>query len=270
MLIITAIVTLFLVLWGVFLALAPAVTRAVTFIAGKTARFRHRDYLPVVVIVLGGAALTTFAGDTFMDMAELVHSKSPALQKFDAAIHDWAVSERSPLATKIFVAATIIGSPVALGILVAIIAALLIVRHRYGWAIYLVGTTGIGSLMLIELKRYFARARPDVAEALRRASGYSFPSGHAMGSAIVFGALGYLLLRTQRTWRAKAAALAGAMTLVVTIAVSRVYLGVHWISDVGAGVIIGALWVTIATVAYETFRRIRAIRGHRAISVSDR
>lgn len=85
-----------------------------------------------------------------------------------------------------------------------------------------------------------------------------------MGSAIVFGALGYLALRTQRTWRAKAAALAAAMTLVVTIALSRVYLGVHWISDVGAGVTIGVLWVIIATVAYETSRRIREIRGHRA------
>ena len=198
-----------------------------------------------------------------MDVAELVHSKSPALQQSDMRFHDWAISERSPIATKIFVAATIIGSPVALGILVAIVAVVLIIRHRYAWAIYLAGTTGIGSLMLLELKRYFARARPDIAEALRRASGYSFPSGHAMGSAIVFGALGYLALRSQRTWRAKAA-LAAAVTLVVTIAASRVYLGVHWISDVSAGVTMGALWVTIATVAYETFRRIRAIRGRRA------
>jgi membrane-associated phospholipid phosphatase len=265
-LVIAAIVALFFVLWGIFLAVAPGVSRAVTFIADKTAHFRHRDYLPVVVIVLGGAALTTFAGDAFTDVAELVHSKSPALQRSDARFHDWAISERSPIATKIFVAATNFGSPVSLGILVAIVAVVLIVRHRYGWAIYLVGTTGIGSLMLLELKRYFARARPDLAEALRLASGYSFPSGHSMGSAIVFGALGYLALRSQRTWRAKAAALAAAVTLVVTIALSRVYLGVHWISDVSAGVTIGAVWVTITTVAYETFRRIRAIRGRGAIA----
>jgi membrane-associated phospholipid phosphatase len=259
-LIIVAIVAIFLILWGIFLAVAPAITRAVTFIADKTANLRHRDYLPVVVIVLGGAALTTVAGDEFTDLAELVNSRSPALQQSDQRFHDWAVSERSPIETKIFVAATLIGSPVSLGILVAIVTVVLIVRHRYGWAIYLAGTTGIGSLMLLELKRYFARARPDIAEQLQRASGYSFPSGHAMGSAIVFGALGYLALRTQRTWRAKAAALAAAMTLVVTIAASRVYLGVHWISDVSAGVAVGALWVTIATVGYETFRRIRAIR----------
>ncbi len=264
MLIIAVIVALFCILWAVFLGVAPAVSRAVTFIADKTARFRHRDYLPVAVIVIAGAALTTFAGDSFLDLAELVHSKSPALQQFDLRFHDWAVTERSPIATKIFVAATVIGSPVVLGIIVAFVAVVLVVRHRYVWAIYLVATTGIGSLMLLELKRYFARARPDIAEALRRASGYSFPSGHSMGSAIVFGALGYLALRSQRTWRAKAAAMAAAVTFVITIAASRVYLGVHWISDVSAGVMIGAVWVTVATVAYETFRRIRAIRGRRA------
>ena len=217
----------------------------------------------MVVIVVAGAALMAFAGDAFIDLAELVHSESPGLRQLDMTIHDWAVSERSPIATKIFIAATMIGNPGVLSGIIVIVGVALIIGHRYRWAIYLLGTTGIGALLLLELKRYFARARPDLAEALRRASGYSFPSGHAMGSAVAFGALGYLALRTQRTWRAKAAVLAGAMTLVVTIALSRVYLGVHWISDVGAGVTIGALWVTIATVAYETSRRIRAIRVRR-------
>ncbi|HYS54933.1 MAG TPA: phosphatase PAP2 family protein [Thermoanaerobaculia bacterium] len=222
----------------------------------------------MAVLALGGAAITIWAGDAFIDVAELVHSRSVALQEFDSRIHDLAITERSPIATAVLVGATTIGSPVSVGVIVAIVATVLIIQHRYRWAIYLVGTTGLGALMLIELKRYFARARPDLAEALRRASGYSFPSGHAMGSTIVFGALGYLALRSLRTWRAKAAALAAAFTLVITIALSRVYLGVHWISDVGAGVAVGALWVAIATVAYETSRRIRMIRARRASSTA--
>ncbi len=222
----------------------------------------------MAVLALGGAAITIWAGDAFIDVAELVHSRSVALQEFDLRIHDLAIMERSPIATAVLTGATILGSPVSVSIIVAIVATVLIIQHRYRWAIYLVGTTGLGALMLIELKRYFARARPDLAEALRRASGYSFPSGHAMGSTIVFGALGYLALRSLRTWRAKAAALAAAFTLVITIALSRVYLGVHWISDVGAGVAVGALWVAIATVAYETSRRIRMIRARRASSTA--
>ncbi|PYQ53592.1 MAG: hypothetical protein DMF59_01490 [Acidobacteria bacterium] len=263
MLVIGAIAILFLILWGLFIAIARPVSHVVAFIANRTARLRYRDYLPVALLAVGGAIFTMWAADAFIDVAELVHAKSDLLQKFDMRIHDWAITERSPIATWVLVGATMIGSPVSVGIIVAIVATVLIIRHRYRWAIYLVGTTGMGALLLMELKRYFARARPDLAEALRRASGYSFPSGHAMGSTIVFGALGYLALRSQRTWRAKAAALAAAVTLIITIALSRVYLGVHWISDAGAGVTVGALWVTIATVAYETSRRIRAIRVRR-------
>ena len=55
-------------------------------------------------------------------------------------------------------------------------------------------------------------------------------------------------------------------TLVASIALSRVYLGVHWISDVGAGIICGLLWVTMTTVAYETARRIRMLRAMRLSS----
>jgi undecaprenyl-diphosphatase len=98
---------------------------------------------------------------------------------------------------------------------------------------------------------------------LRRANGYSFPSGHAMGSAVAFGALAYLAFRVVRSWPAKAAAIAFLYTLVASVALSRVYLGVHWISDVLAGVTVGTVWVTTTTVAYETLRRIRRMRAMR-------
>jgi undecaprenyl-diphosphatase len=99
--------------------------------------------------------------------------------------------------------------------------------------------------------------------ALRGAHGYSFPSGHAMGSMIVAGAFAYLGYRALPTIASKAAAVAAATTFVITVAASRVYLGVHWISDVGAGLTGGLLWVLGITVAYETFRRIRLIRALR-------
>jgi undecaprenyl-diphosphatase len=121
-------------------------------------------------------------------------------------------------------------------------------------------------LLVLQLKSLFARARPDLAEALRTADGYSFPSGHAMGSVVVFGALSYLVLRLHAPWRRRAAGLAAAGTFIAAISVSRIYLGVHWISDIAAGLCAGTVWVTVATVAYETFRRIRLIRALRARS----
>ena len=159
---------------------------------------------------------------------------------------------------------TIIGGPLGMAVLLTIVGIILAIRRRWRWLIYLAVTAGGGALLNEELKRYFARARPVAAEMLRRANGYSFPSGHAMGSAVGLGALAYLAFRAIRSWPAKAAVIAFLYTLVASIALSRVYLGVHWISDVLAGVTVGTVWVTTTTVAYETLRRIRRMRGRRS------
>jgi membrane-associated phospholipid phosphatase len=262
----------FLVLWAVVYATLPAIRhvgRVLARLIARSARMtrfvsntrnRYKNYLPVIAILIAGALLTAWAGDAFMDLAEQVHAKNGALEKADTAVHDWAIRERSSGATLFFITMTQIGGPVGVGIVILIISIILAVRHHWNWVIYLLVTAGGGGLLNLELKHYFARARPAVAEMLRRANGYSFPSGHAMGSAIAFGALAYLAFRAIKSWPAKAAAIAFLYTLIAAVALSRVYLGVHWISDVLAGVTAGTVWVTTTTVAYETMRRIRHAR----------
>lgn len=253
-----------LTLWGLFLALAPPLQRLLTWSGHRTAAFRYRDYLPVVVVLAIGIAAASFAGDGFIDLAERVHSKSPQLQSIDKQWHDWARMTETTGATRFFTLMTMIGSPIMLGVVLAGVAGLLAFQRHWRWLLYLAFTTGTGALLNIELKAYFARARPELAEALRRAHGYSFPSGHAMGSTIVLGALSYIAFRAVHRWRLKAGVLALAVTLVLAIASSRIYLGVHWISDVGAGISAGVVWVSACTLAYETFRRIRLVRALRA------
>ena len=256
--------TLFFLFFLLFLVIEPALEHLLTRSAHWTAAFRYRDYVPVLVLAAAGIAVAAFAGDAFIDIAERVHADSPRLREIDRRIHDWAGMTRTDGSTMFFVAMAILGGPVVLGTIVGIVSALLLVKKRFRWAAYLYLTTGIGGLLNLALKSFFERARPELAEALRQASGYSFPSGHAMGSTIVLGALTYLALRTLPHWRWRAAALALACTLVVAISASRIYLGVHWISDVGAGIAAGLIWVLTATVAYETFRRIRMVRALRA------
>lgn len=264
MLLIASFLALFLILWAVFLAGGPALERSLAFLANRTARFRYRDYLPVLLLLAAGAGVTMIAGDLFLDLAELVQGKSPRLQEIDRTAHEWARTQRQSGPTLFFTLMTIIGTPVGLGIVGAVVAAVLFARGRWRWALYIAITGLLGGLLNLQLKAYFARARPDLAEALREAHGYSFPSGHAMGSTICFGALAYILFRVLKWWRWRSAALAGACTIVAAIATSRVYLGVHWISDIAAGIAAGLIWVTFATVAYEAFRRIRMIRALRA------
>src|SRR5206468_9877807 len=151
-----------------------------------------------------------------------------------------------------------------------IVGIILAMKRRWRWLTYLAITCGGGVALNEWLKHYFARARPELAEALRQAHGYSFPSGHAMGSTMVFGALAYLATRVLPRWRWKAAAIALACTLILSVALSRVYLGVHWISDIAAGISAGALWVIVTTVAYEVLRRARALRTQERARSSER
>lgn len=265
----------FLILWAVVYAALPAVRHLWRWLAhliarsARVTRFvsttheRFKNYLPVATILIAGGLFTAWAGDGFLDLAEKVHGHNAALQKIDASIHDWAVRERTSGATTFFTIVTMIGGPLSRAVLLLFIGIILAIQRRWRWLIYLAVTAGGGALLNMELKRYFARARPIAAEMLRRANGYSFPSGHAMGSAVVFGAFAYLAFRAIRSWPAKTAAIAFLYTLVAAVALSRVYLGVHWVSDVLAGVTVGTVWVTTTTVAYETLRRIRRMRARR-------
>ena len=266
MLFLAAALGLFLLLWAVFLHAAPLIGRVVQHLGHLTASFRYRDYLPVILLLAGGAMLAAAAGDEFLDLAEEVQSESEVIRRVDSETHGWVRRQRSAAATLFFTFFTYIGTPVGLGIAVAAVAIALAVRGRYRWSAYLLFTTLAGSLLVVQLKVFFARARPDLAEALRAAQGYSFPSGHAMGSTVVFGAFSYLILRAKASWPRRAAGLAAMVTSVLAVSLSRVYLGVHWISDIGAGIVAGVLWVTVATVAYEAFRRIRRVRAFRTMN----
>lgn len=265
---------LFLILWAVVYAALPAVRhigRMVARLMARSARVtrfvsstrkRYKNYLPVVAILVVGALFTAWAGDGFIDLAEKVHAKNTALEHADTSVHDWTITERSPGSTRFFTTMTMIGGPIGVAVILVIVAIVLAVRRRWRWLIYLAVTAGGGGLLSMELKRYFARARPDVAEMIRRANGYSFPSGHAMGSAVAFGALAYLSFRAIKSWPAKTAVIAFLYTVIAAVALSRVYLGVHWISDVLGGVTAGTVWVASTTVAYETLRRIRRARAY--------
>ncbi|HKS23841.1 MAG TPA: phosphatase PAP2 family protein, partial [Thermoanaerobaculia bacterium] len=235
---------LFLLLWGLFYLTLPTLRhggRLATALVARNIRVhkfvtstheRFRDYIPIAVLIVAGAALTAWSGDAFLDMAERLHDEGGKLHFVDLYVHDAAVQQRTAGATTFFAAMSNIGGPYGVAAVLVVVAVVLFVKHRYRWLIYLVVTSGGGALLNLELKHHFARTRPDIAEMLRRAHGFSFPSGHAMGSTVACGALAYLAIRALKAWKWQSAALAFAITFVAAVAVSRVYLGVHWISDV--------------------------------------
>ena len=135
-------------------------------------------------------------------------------------------------------AITTLGSLEFLGALVVAVAAVLAWLRQWKPAITMV-VSGLLTLLLRQvLKELFHRPRPELWAALSENS-YSFPSGHALGSVIIYGVLIYLLSRSRPRWRSFLWGLYGV--LVVAIGFSRLYLGLHWPTDVLGGWAFGAL-----------------------------
>jgi undecaprenyl-diphosphatase len=102
-----------------------------------------------------------------------------------------------------------------------------------------------GTLLISLLKLGFDRPRPDLVDHLTHASSSSFPSGHAASSALVYLTLGLLLAQAESHKRLKVFLIASAIFISILVGCSRVYLGVHWPSDVVAGWGFGAAWAIL-------------------------
>jgi undecaprenyl-diphosphatase len=137
---------------------------------------------------------------------------------------------------------TALGGVTVLTLVVALATGLLLVRRLWITAgLVLVATIG-GSILSGQAKYWVGRPRPELVDHLVQVSGLSFPSGHATNSAIVYLTLAGLVAQVERGARVRSYTLACAILLVGAIGISRVYLGVHWPSDVLAGWCAGTGW----------------------------
>src|ERR1700759_3429840 len=151
-------------------------------------------------------------------------------------------------------AVTWLGSGGVLWTLIGAAVVLLAIRRRWRLAIYLL-VTGAGELTLNPvLKALVGRLRPVVAHPVGHGTGDSFPSGHALGSIVCYGALFLVFLpATRGVWRRVFATV--IITLIVAIGVSRLLLGVHYLSDVLGAWALGITWLGVTALAFELSRQ---------------
>ncbi|MCC7451113.1 MAG: phosphatase PAP2 family protein [Anaerolineae bacterium] len=187
-------------------------------------------------------------------------------QNLELAVHAWA----RPAITPLFIVISMLGFQV-LWIVVVLVAGWFI-QHRQWLRLmtWIAGWAG-GELLNQLLKQIFARPRPFFADALQTAANYSFPSGHAMFSAVAYGLLAYFMLLQVRRQRTRIAIVAGTVVLVLLIGFSRIYLGVHYFSDVVAGFAFGVAWLSVCITGMDValnrlliYRRRRVQRDARA------
>ncbi|PTL79899.1 phosphatase PAP2 family protein [Vitiosangium sp. GDMCC 1.1324] len=150
---------------------------------------------------------------------------------------------------------TALGSPSVLALVVCAVSGFLILARRWRTLALVVCSTVGGAVVNSLLKRVFARPRPSVVPHLTQVLSESFPSGHAMLSAIVYLTLGALLAQlVEGRWR-KAYLLSVALGLTLLIGLTRVYLGVHYPTDVVGGWMAGLAWALLSALVARAARR---------------
>jgi len=140
---------------------------------------------------------------------------------------------------------TAVGSTGVLALVVLTVAGFLAMTRKGFAALYVLASVAGGVLISQTMKWAYARPRPDLVPHGAEVYTASFPSGHSMMSAVVYLTLGALLARTQTDRAVKTYVLVMAVILTMLVGMSRVYLGVHWPTDVLAGWALGGVWALI-------------------------
>lgn len=163
-------------------------------------------------------------------------------------IHHWA----NPVLDQLMLGITRLADPEVVVIVVAISLGWLVQRRQWRSAVMLIFTC-LGALMLNQgMKSAFTRPRPLLWPRLIEETSYGFPSGHALGSIVLYGLLAYLLVR--RYPRQGRLVYGIAIVLIGAIGFSRLYLGVHYPTDVLAGYVVGWLWLTLCILMLNAHR----------------
>jgi undecaprenyl-diphosphatase len=225
-----------------------------SFFAARFARGEYFGLHLTIGFLVSLAALWLFGAVT----EDVIHHDP--LTAVDVQLATWLRAHAAPIGDRIGVAVTTLGSPVVLGILTLLVAAVL--AYRRWWIVlagWLAANTG-GGLLDWALKNVIHRARPPGSGVFLYGSSFSFPSGHAMESLIGYGMLAYLLIAF---WpparRHRTAVVIGTAVLVLLIGLSRLYLGVHFLSDVIGGYAAGAVWLATCVTGVELVLRQRGL-----------
>jgi len=195
-----------------------------------------------VGVLVTGAATFVFAAlsEGVMEGGELTTPDRPVL--------DWLVTHRTSGLTAVLRVVTDLGSTAVLSI-VGLLVAGAVARQARSWRpVAFLATTAAGSsLLTVAAKTLVGRPRPPAATALVGANGFAFPSGHALNTTAIVGACAVVLwtYRRARIW-----SITGAAVVILLVGFSRLYLGVHWLTDVLAAYALGIGWLTAVAAAF--------------------
>ena len=214
----------------------------------KELYYHQREYFLFITTLAVAGAIGTVALGFYLKILEDLYGQG--LRQFDASIFELIYALRSESFTKIMTFITHLGGAVAYFVFIPFIG-LWLYYKGYNWKIPLQSTIVLFTAFLLNvgLKYFVARPRPGINLRLVEAYSYSFPSGHSMSAMAFYGFLIYLVFRYVRSKRWKVLISVLLFCLVIAIGISRIYLGVHYATDVMAGFVVGLAWLMICIIA---------------------
>jgi undecaprenyl-diphosphatase len=203
-----------------------------------------------------GVALVLVAG--FVELSEELldrEEQSTRLLGADAAVLRLVARLRTPWLNGVAMDLTALGSPILVALFTVALGAILLVKGDRRGATILVVTSFASALVTSVMKRLLERPRPEIVPRLVEVTGLSYPSGHSLASAAVYLTAAFVVARHVSLMRERVAGVVFTGVLILTIGASRVYLGVHYPSDVLGGILLGTAWALLMGVVVRRLDR---------------
>lgn len=215
-------------------------------------RHVQNAYVVFGIFLVSGAAVAVVFTWAFAKLAGDV--REGATQKFDDTVMHWIGAHQTPMLQQASLEVTSLGTATVVTMIVLIAGMFLwLNKHKHSALLLIIATVG-GMVLNNLLKIGFSRPRPQIFKWGTYADSYSFPSGHAMSAIIVYGTVAYLAARLQQRAASRFATLSFAAIIITLICASRMYLGVHYPSDIAAGLVIGLAWAGFCMAVLEAMQ----------------
>ncbi|PHQ29056.1 phosphatase PAP2 family protein [Leeuwenhoekiella nanhaiensis] len=226
---------------------------------GRLLRDKFHQYnpgLPYLITILVALVIVVLGINLFIELTDTL--ESDMLNAWDSRVTEFVLSYRNPALTKYFIFVTDVGDVYGyLAILVIATILSYFVFKQWKYVLQIVLVLALASISNVILKRFIDRARPSI-EHLVTVETLSYPSGHAMSAMAFYGFLIYLVTRFRMNRFLKALCITALVLFILSIGISRIYLGVHFPSDIAGGFIAGFIWVIFCILLFnviELFRR---------------
>ncbi|KJJ38249.1 phosphatase PAP2 family protein [Aequorivita vladivostokensis] len=217
---------------------------------------QYNSKLPYIITVIVALIIVIGGINLFIELTDEL--KDELLPQYDQAITDYVISFRTAALTKYFIFITNIGDLYGYLIVLAISSFIsYFFFKRWRGVVQTIFVLVVASLSNVILKRFIDRARPGI-EHLVSVETLSYPSGHAMSAMAFYGFVIYLFSRFKINIFLKTLIIILLVFIILNIGISRIYLGVHYPSDIAGGYIAGFIWVVFCILIFnlvEVFRR---------------